>query len=181
MSNLQSILVTVIAGIAIAYLAYRRFPKDKRADTRSELRTQQESFRAAAESLAATLDMARRTRTAAAEEAGHCRSEALQRFFDEWDADWLEANQLALQVPAADTDYGALSDTDVDIRLLEILALSLRAHSLVDKYRASSAAADEDCGEPPYDSRATARSLPGAHATIRDHAIELVQSSSFSA
>jgi hypothetical protein len=173
MSNLQNILVTAIACIVIVYVVCRRFP-GRRRDLRSEVHAEQESLRAAAESLPATLHMAKRTRAAAAEEAGQSGSEEWQRFVSEWDADWLEANQLALQVLAADTDYGALSDMELDVRLLEIFALALRAHSLIDKYQALPAAAGGDYRESRSDTLTSERSLPGAIAT-RDRAIELIQ------
>ena len=132
-----------MAGSLIAYGAYRRSAKrmaQKRTagDLRSELRAEQESLRAAIEALPAQIELEKRARTAAAHAAGNIRPEGLQQWLCELDLDLSEVELLKSQLPAAESDHKSLSDMDVEIRLVEILGLSLRAGALVEKYRASS-------------------------------------------
>jgi len=52
--------------------------------------------------------------------------------------DLSETELLRTQLSAVDADdHKALSDMEVDIKLIEVLALSLRASALADKYRVS--------------------------------------------
>ncbi len=140
--NIPAVLAVALAGALIAYAAYRRSAKrtaQKRTatDLRAELRAEQESLRAAVEALPAQIDLAKRTRVAAAHAAGDAASEGLQQWLCELDVDLAEAELLKSQLPAADADYKPLSDMEVEIELVEVLALSLRANPLTEKYRAS--------------------------------------------
>jgi hypothetical protein len=138
--NAPVVIAVVIVGAVLAYLAYlahRRW-KDRRVDLRSELLKELESLRAVIEALPAQLDSAKRSRTAAAE-AGLLNSEAMQQWLGELDIDLLEVKLLESQLPATDTEYTGLSDMELDVRLLEIFGLSLRADSLADKYGVSDA------------------------------------------
>ncbi|HWJ34284.1 MAG TPA: hypothetical protein VNR70_03415 [Steroidobacteraceae bacterium] len=150
MLSFQSIPVAAIVAIAvIAYLAHRWvahrwFVKGARPDLSAEVRTEQESLRKVVEALPAQLALAKQRRMAKAEAAGTVRSEAIQQWLSELSTDLLEANHLESHLPAADTDYAGLSDMELDIRLLEIFALALRANGLAHKYHAWLSAEDGD-------------------------------------
>jgi hypothetical protein len=138
-----------LAGAVLAYNAYRRW-KSQSLDPRSELRKEQESLRAALQALPAQLDSAKRLRMAAAEGSGFLESQAVQQWLGEFDIDSLELKMLESQLPAADSDYSELSELELDIRLVEILTLSLRADCLADKYRIGASANDRN-RETPID------------------------------
>jgi hypothetical protein len=148
--NIPAIAAAAVAGALIAYAAYRRSAKrmaqERTAgDLRSELRAEQESLRAAIAALPAQIDLAKRGRTAAARAAGNIGSEGLQQWLCELDLDLSEVELLKSQLSAADTDdHESISDMDVEIRLVEILALSLRAGALAEKYRASISVPETD-------------------------------------
>jgi len=141
--NIPAIVAVAVAGALIAYAAYRRSAKrmaqERTAgDLRSELRAEQESLRAAIEALPAQIDLARRSRTAAAHAAANTGPEGLQQWLCQLELDLSETELLRTQLSAVDADdHKALSDMEVDIKLIEVLALSLRASALADKYRVS--------------------------------------------
>jgi hypothetical protein len=139
--NIPAVFAVAVAGALITYAAYRRSAKrtaqERTAgDLRSELHAEQESLRAAIEALPALIDLAKRSRTAAAHAAGNTGPEGLQQWLCELDLDLSELELLKSQLSAADADTESLSDMDVEIRLVEVLALSLRASALAEKYRA---------------------------------------------
>jgi hypothetical protein len=147
--NIPAVLAVAVAGGLIAYSAYRRSAKrtaQKRTshDLRSEIRAEQESLRAALEALPAQIGLAKRSRTAAAHAAGNTGPEGLQQWLCELDLDLSEVELLKSQLSAADADIKSLSDMDVEIRLVEVLALSLRASALAEKYRASISVQETD-------------------------------------
>jgi hypothetical protein len=148
--NIPAIAAAAVAGALIAYATYRRSAKrmaqERTArDLRSELRAEQESLRAVIEALPAQIDVAKRDRTAAARVAGNIGPEGLQQWLCELDRDVSEVELLKSQLSAADTDdHKSLSDMDVEIRLVETLALSLRAGALTEKYRASISVQETD-------------------------------------
>jgi hypothetical protein len=147
--NIPAVLAVAVAGSLVAYAAYRRSAKrtaQKRTagDLRSELRAERESLRAALEALPAQLGLAKRSRTAAAHAAGNTAPEGLQQWLRELDLDLSEVELLNSQVPAADADIQSLSDMDMEVRLVEVLALSLRASTLAEKYRASMSVQETD-------------------------------------
>jgi hypothetical protein len=129
------LVVVAITGGLLARGAYRRW-KGKGLDLCSEVRKEVESLRVVIAALPAQLELAKRSR-AAAEAAGLVRSEAMQQWQSELEIDLLEVHLLASQLPAPDTEYGHLSDMELDTRLVEILALSLRADCLAEKYGVS--------------------------------------------
>lgn len=146
--NIPAVLAVAVAGALIAYAAYRRSAKrtaQKRSayDLRSELRAEQESLRAALEALPAQIGLAKRSRTTRAHVAG-TGPEGLQQWLGELDLDLSEVELLRSQLPAADSDYKFLSDLDAEIKLVEILALSLRASALAEKYSTSISVQDSD-------------------------------------
>jgi hypothetical protein len=85
------------------------------------------------EALSARIDLAKQSRMAAAFRAGNLGPDESQQL-DEMDLDLSEAARLRSQLSAADTDYESISDMDVEVKLVEVLALSLRAGALTDKY-----------------------------------------------
>jgi hypothetical protein len=147
-----------LAGAVLAYTAYRRW-KSQSLDPRSELCKEQESLRAAMQALPAQLDSAKRLRTAA-EGSRFLESQAMKQWLSEFDIDSLELKMLESQLPAADTDYSGLSELELDIRLVEILTLSLRADCLADKYRVAPSADDRN-RETPIDRAGSLSDPPG--------------------
>ena len=107
--NIPAIAAVAVAGALIAYAAYRRSAKrmaqERTAgDLRSELRAEQESLRAAIEALPAQIDLAKRSRTAAARAAGNIAPEGLQQWLCQLDHDLSEVELLKSQLSAADSD-----------------------------------------------------------------------------
>jgi hypothetical protein len=151
MSNLHNIpvvLAVAVAGSLIAYGAYHRSAKrmaQRRTagDLRSELRAERESLRAAIDALAAQIELEKRSRTAAAHAAGNTGPE-LQQWLCQMDLDLSELELLKSQLSADDSDHKSISDMDVEIRLVEVLALSLRADALAEKYRAAISVPETD-------------------------------------
>lgn len=157
--NVPFTLTIGLTGAVLAYNAYRRW-KSQSLDPRSELCREQESLRAAMQALPVQLDSAKRLRTAAAEGSGFLESQAMKQWLGEFDIDSLELKMLESQLPAADTDYSGLSELELDIRLVEILTLSLRADSLADKYRVAPSANDRN-RETPIDRAGSLSDPPG--------------------
>jgi hypothetical protein len=140
-------VIIAILGALLAYTAYRR-RRGQRLDPRSELREVQEYLRAAMQALPAQLDLAKRLRTAATEATESLESEATQQWLSELDSDSLEFKMLESHLPAAYAGDSDLSETELDIRLVELLALSLRVDRLADKYRVPPSADERDCESP---------------------------------
>jgi hypothetical protein len=146
--NIPAVLAVAVAGSLVAYAAYRRSAKRTAQtrtsdDLRSEMRAELESLRAALEALPEHFGLARRSRMAAAHAAGEPSHEGLQQWLCELDLDLSEVELLKSQLFAADA-ADSLSDMDVEVRLVEILALSLRASALAEKYRASISVQETD-------------------------------------
>jgi hypothetical protein len=135
--NIPAVLGVTAAGALIAYAAYRRSIKRRAHDLRTELLAEQASLRAAIEALPAQIDLAKRSRTAGADAAGNPATERMRQWLCELDLDLSEAELLKSQLSAAEADYNSLSDMDVEVKLVEVLSLSLRANALAEKYRAS--------------------------------------------
>jgi hypothetical protein len=179
--NVSAVLAVGVAGSLIAYGAYRRSAKrmaQKRTagDLRSELRVEQESLWAALETLPAQVGLAKRSRTAAAHAAGNTAPEGLQQWLCELDLDLSEVELLKSQLSAVDADIQSLSDLDVEIRLVEVLALSLRASALAEKYRASISVQGTDRESLTADAEALTReasqySLNNSRSSIVESAV----------
>jgi hypothetical protein len=140
--SIPAVIAVAMGGALIAYAAYRRSKRHTVNDLRSEVRAEQKSLRATTEALPAQIELAKRSFAAAAHATGH--TEGLQQRLRELDLDLSEAERLRSQSAAADSDYNDLSDMDVEIKLVEVLALSLRASMLADKYRASISTQETD-------------------------------------
>ena len=147
--NTSAIIAAAVAGALIAYAAYRGSTKRKAQkwsalDLRAELRAEQESLRTAIEALPAQIDRARQSRAATAQATANTGPEGLKQWLHELDLDLSEAELLRSQLSGAESDHQALSEMDAEIKLVEVLALSLRASTLADKYRTSSGTVADD-------------------------------------
>lgn len=134
------VVLAVAAGVLIAYAVYRRSINRRSIERRTqdlgaELRAEWESLRAAIEALPAQIELVRRSRAAPAHARGN--TEGLQQWLGELDLDSSEVEILRSQLSTVDPGDRSLSDVDAEIKLVEILALSLRASALAEKYRAS--------------------------------------------
>ena len=146
MLNLHGMFVPfAIGGAVVAYVAYRlayrvaqrRSSEGSTFNLPDEVRRERDSLCAVVEALPAQLESAKRSRLAAAETHGRLRSEATQQWLTELEADLAETRLLGSQIPAADADGMDPSVMQWDIKLVEILALSIRVNRLADKYRLS--------------------------------------------
>jgi hypothetical protein len=137
----DSLAVLAVAGAAlIAYAVYRRSINRRSIertmhDLGAELRAERESLRAMIDALPAQIDLAKRSRRVLAYAPGN--NEALQQWLDELDLDSSEVELLRAQSSTVDSADLSLSDVDMEMKLVEVLALSLRASALAEKYRAS--------------------------------------------
>ena len=124
-------ILLAIAGAAIVYLAIRLYARRARRDKhlRAEVREEREALRCMIDALPEQLE-AKRSRM-----AGVSRSEATQQWLSQIEVDLAEAKLMGSQLPAVDTDDTDRSGMELDIKLAEILALSIRANRLADKYR----------------------------------------------
>ncbi|MGC2029579.1 MAG: hypothetical protein WA642_06145 [Steroidobacteraceae bacterium] len=145
MLSLHSIAIPIaIAGTALGYFVFRicmhraRSARHERYThkLRTEVCKEREALGGVIEALPAQLETAKRSRIAAVRTRGPSRLEATRRWLDELELDLAEAKQLQSQLTAtADTDGTDHSEMELDIQLAEILALSIRAVRLADKYR----------------------------------------------
>ena len=152
MLNLHGMFVPLaIGGAVVAYLgyrlAYRRSSKRGTFNLPDEVRKERDSLCAVVEALPEQLELAKRSRLAIAETQGRLGSEATQQWLKELEADLAETRLLGSQIPAADTDATDQSVMQWDIKLVEILALSIRVNGLADKYRLSVSADDSESSE----------------------------------
>jgi hypothetical protein len=178
--NIPAVLAIVVAGFLVAYAAYRRSAmrtaqKRTSHDLRSELRAELESLRAVLEALPANIGVARRSRTAAAHAAGDPSPEGLQQWLCELDRDLSEVDLLKSQLFAADA-ADSLSDMDLEVRLVEILALSLRASALAEKYRASISVQETNCESLTDDADAEAVMVEASQYSLNDSRSSIVES-----
>jgi len=132
-------VLAVAAAVPIAYAVYRRSVNRRSIERRmhdlgAELRAEQESLRAMIEALPAQIDLAKRSRMAPAHAPGN--TEVLQQWLGELELDSSEVELLRSQLATVDPGDMSLSDVDAEIKLVEVLALSLRASALAEKYRA---------------------------------------------
>jgi hypothetical protein len=127
MPSFPSIPIPIaVSGAAIAYLVYRVYARRARRNDRklyAEVCKERESLRCVVAALPERLESARRSRMAVASEI---------------EADLAAAKLLGSQLPAADIDTTDRSGMELDIKLAEILTLSIRANRLADKYSRAS-------------------------------------------
>jgi len=144
MLSLHSIAIpTALAGAALGYFVFRIcMYRARRAryerythKLRTELCKEREALCSVVEALPEQLESAKRSRIAALRTRGPSSLEATRQWLGELELDLAEAKQLESQLTAADADSTDHSGMELDIQLAEILALSIRANRLVDKYR----------------------------------------------
>ena len=157
---MPAVLVVAAVGALIAYTGYRRSTRHKKHDMRTELRDEQASLRAALEALPAQIDLAKRSRKSAADAEGNTATEGLHEWLGQLDLDLSEAELLRSQLSAADADKSSLSDMDMEVKLVEVLAMSLRASALAEKYRASISVHETDRDSRTEDAEAQIQEAP---------------------
>jgi hypothetical protein len=145
MLSLHSIAIPIaVAGAALGYFVFRicmhraRRARHERytLKLRTEVIKEREALGSVIEALPAQLESAKRSRIAAARTRGPSSLEATRQWLGEWELDLAEAKALESQLTAAaDTDSTDHSEMELDIQLAEILALSIRAIRIADKYR----------------------------------------------
>jgi hypothetical protein len=144
MLSFHSIAIPVaVAGAALGYLVFRicvhrarRARHERYSHTLlTEVCKEREALCSVIEALPEHLESAKRSRIAAVRTRGPSSLEATRQWLGELDVDLAEAKLLESQLPATDTDDTDYSGMDLDIQLTEILALSIRANRLADKYR----------------------------------------------
>jgi hypothetical protein len=128
-SHSIAIPIAIASVAAIAYLVHRVAVHRSahralryRDDLYSEVDNEREALRGTVEALPELLAAAKRSRIGAAK-------------LSELETDLVEAKLLGSQLPAAGTEETDYSGMELDIQLAEILALSIRANRLADKYR----------------------------------------------
>jgi hypothetical protein len=146
----------------LVYRSMRRARRDIR-DLHGEVGKEREALRSTVEALPEQLEAAKRARIAAAKIRGPSGREAMQHWLGEFEMDLAEAKLLGSQLPAADTEDMDHSPMELDIKLAEILALSIRANRLADKYRG---AACEPVSDPDAADELDAKSLFEQAASI---------------
>jgi hypothetical protein len=144
MLGYQIILLSCATGGAVvAYGAHR--VSGRRSETvelLNEICEERESLRRLMAALPEQLELAKRSKLAAAETTGRLTSEATGRWLSELEADMADAKGLESQLPPTEVDRADQSGMELDLRLAEILALSIRVNRLADKYTLSSHADD---------------------------------------
>jgi hypothetical protein len=155
LSNISVVVAFAAAGALISFAAYRRAAKRKANHVRAELRAEQQLLCAAIESLRTTIDMAKQSWSAGADAAITGTGE-LPQWLQELDFELSELELSRSQLPAGDSDSEPLSDIDVDIKLVDVLALSLRVNTLADQYRDSISDLEAECETVDDDAEAPA-------------------------
>ncbi len=145
MLSLQSMPAPFALGCAlIAYLAYRRVPRSREVDLKGEVAKERDSLCCVVDTLPGLMERAKQSRITIADSQGLLGSQAMRQWLGELEVDVAEGRLLSSQVPAVDFEPAAHSVMELDIRLVEILGLSIRANSLADKYRLSLSSDDAD-------------------------------------
>lgn len=137
--NYSAVLGTAAAGALIAYAlaayaASRRSSHHEVRALRAEVSAERESLRAMLEALPAQIERAKRSRIATARVASHTNEEESLRWLDEVELDLSEVERLR-QLSEDPPDDNSLPDMEVEVKLVEILSMSLRADALTEKYR----------------------------------------------
>jgi hypothetical protein len=144
MLSLHSIAIPIaVAGAVLGYLVFRicvhraRLARHEQYThtLRTEVCKEREALCSVVEALPEQLESAKRSRIAAVRTRGPSSLEATRQWLGELELDLAEAKLLESQLPAADTDSADHSGMELDLQLAEILALSIRANRLADKYR----------------------------------------------
>jgi len=144
MLSLHSIAIPIaVAGAALGYFVFRIYMhRARRArherythKLRTEVCKEREALCSVVEALPGQLESAKRSRIAAVRTRGTSSLEATRQWLGQLELDLAETKLLQSQLTAADTDSTDHSEMELNIQLAEILALSIRAIRLADKYR----------------------------------------------
>ncbi len=129
----------VLGGAVIAYLVLRRWASAGRVDPREEASNELATLRRVVDALPEQLQLAERSRLAAAKAAGQLDSGATPQWLGELQADLKEADLIASQLPGIEAACSdARTGLESELWLVEILALSMRARGIADRYRPAS-------------------------------------------
>ncbi|GAC1329247.1 MAG: hypothetical protein NVS1B6_03270 [Steroidobacteraceae bacterium] len=132
-------VVSVLGGALIACLVLRRLASVGRVDPREEACNELATLRRVVDALPEQLQLAERSRLAAAKAEGPLDSGATQQWLGELQADLTEADLIASQLPGIEAACSdAQTGLEAELRLVEILALSMRASGIADRYRPAS-------------------------------------------
>jgi hypothetical protein len=162
--NIPIALTLAAAGTFVALTAYRRGAKRRAPDVRTELRAEQELLCTAIAELRTKIDIAKRSWSGG----------ALPQWLNELDADLSELQLSRSRLPAGDSDYESLSDMDVDMKLVDVFAMSMRLNALADRYGDSISAVETDC--ETLDEGAEAQMLEAPPYSIRKSTAPIVES-----
>jgi hypothetical protein len=173
LSNIPAVLAFAAAGALISFAAYRRAAKRRALDVRAELRAEQQLLCTTIESLRTKIDMAKQSWSSGVD-AASTGTGGLPQWLHELDFDLSELQLSTFQLPAGDSDYESLSDMDVDIKLVDVLALSLRVNTLADRYRDSISVGETVC--ETFDDDAEALMLEAPQYSIGKSPAPIVES-----
>jgi len=188
MLSFHSIAIPIaVAGAALGYFVFRicmhraRLARHERYtdNLRTELCKEREALCSVVEALPKQLESAKRSRIAALRTRGPSSLEATRQWLGELELDLAEAKLLESQLTAVDTDSADHSVMELDMQLAEILALSIRAIRLADKYRRAVTEAEtsqDDSSREGLDAESlfdTTASLP-AQARAQHAAMSLI-------
>ncbi len=148
MLGFQTILIScATAGAAITFGAYRLSGKrSRRTELLHEICEERECLRRVMAALPEQLEMAKRSRIAAEATMGCATSEATGRWLSELEADLKDVIALESRLPPAEVNDPDQTGMELDLRLVEILTLSIRANRLADKYSNSSQPDADEAG-----------------------------------
>jgi hypothetical protein len=155
----------VIGGAVMAYVLFRRLASGRVVDPRDEIRTELESLRRVTAALPEQMNVAKRS-MATAEAKGLLGSETTRLWLGAFEADLAEAELVASEVPSTDESADDRSVMRLELRLAEILVLSIRANRLADKYSrplsadAADAADAADSDRLPHPAGALVQPVP---------------------
>jgi len=131
-----SSLFSVVGG-TMGIIAYRRIGSMKALDLRIELQKQLQVVRRLIEGLPMLMIEAQQSRARVLSTGRGGGTGALLAWRTQADIDDVATKGLALELPPEDAKFSELSVSELENKLLDIHALSLRANSIADRYRAS--------------------------------------------
>jgi hypothetical protein len=146
MLGFQTILLScATAGAVITYGACRLSGRrGEQALLIEEICEERETLRRMMAALPEQLELAKRSRLADAKPTVPHASDATRHWLSELETDLAEARGLESQLPPAEVEGGDQSVMELDLRLAEILTLSIRANRLAEKYSISPPATGAD-------------------------------------
>ena len=155
----------VIGGAVIAYVVFRRLASGRVVDPRDEIRTELESLRLVTAALPEQMNLAKRS-MAMAEAKGLLGSETTRLWLGAFEVDRAEAELVASQVPSTDESVDDRSVMGLELRLAEILALSIRANRLADKYSRPLCADGADAERLSHQAESLAQPPPALQSSM---------------